>query len=62
MELSLPLPCMAGDKPLDAVAIVSHPEGEVPVLTKLLTSRAGIMNSVVDNVFASVRKDDRRLF
>ncbi|VDB96311.1 unnamed protein product [Peniophora sp. CBMAI 1063] len=51
-----------GDEPLDAVAIVSHPEGEVPVLTKLLTSRAGVMNSVVDNVFASIKKDHRRLF
>lgn len=51
-----------GDEAFDVVAIVSHPEGEVPVLTKLLTSRNGILNSVVDNVFASIRRDHRRLF
>ncbi|KAI5117236.1 hypothetical protein M0805_009273 [Coniferiporia weirii] len=51
-----------GDEAFDVVAIVSHPEGEVPVLTKLLTSRNGILNSVVDNVFAAIRRDHRRLF
>ncbi|KAI0260732.1 bifunctional acetylglutamate kinase/N-acetyl-gamma-glutamyl-phosphate reductase [Gloeopeniophorella convolvens] len=51
-----------GDEPLDVVAIVAHPEGEIPVMTKLLTSRNGILNNVVDNVFNAVRKDHRRLF
>jgi N-acetyl-gamma-glutamyl-phosphate reductase/acetylglutamate kinase len=51
-----------GDEPFDCVAIVSHPEGEVPVLTKLLPSRNGILNNVVDNVFNFVKKDHRKLF
>ena len=51
-----------GDEPLDVVAVVSHPEGEVPVLTKLVTSRAGVLNNVLDNVWNNVRKDFRRLF
>ncbi|KAH7098256.1 acetylglutamate kinase ARG6 [Auriculariales sp. MPI-PUGE-AT-0066] len=50
------------DEALDAVAIVSHPEDEVPVMTRLLPSRNGIMNNVVDNVFASIKKDHKRLF
>ncbi|TFY64834.1 hypothetical protein EVJ58_g2353 [Rhodofomes roseus] len=51
-----------GDEPLDVVAIVSHPAGEVPVLTKLLASRNGIMNGIVDNVFNAIKKDHRKLF
>ncbi|PCH41924.1 acetylglutamate kinase ARG6 [Wolfiporia cocos MD-104 SS10] len=51
-----------GDEPLDVVAIVSRPEGEVPVMTKLLTSRSGVMNGIVDNVFNAIKKDHRRLF
>jgi N-acetyl-gamma-glutamyl-phosphate reductase / acetylglutamate kinase len=51
-----------GDEPLDVIAIVSHPEDEVPILTKLLASRSGILNNVVDNVFNAIRKDHRRLF
>jgi len=51
-----------GDEPLDVVAIVAHPEGEIPVMTKLLSSRNGILNNVVDNVFNAVRRDHRRLF
>ena len=51
-----------GDEPLDAVAIVAHPEGEVPILTKLLASRNGVMNGIVDNVFNAIKKDHRRLF
>ncbi|KIJ49151.1 hypothetical protein M422DRAFT_28135 [Sphaerobolus stellatus SS14] len=51
-----------GDEAFDVVAIVSHPEGEVPVMTKLLTSRTGIMNNVVDNVFNSIKRDHRKLF
>ncbi|KAH8110024.1 hypothetical protein DFH11DRAFT_1805964 [Phellopilus nigrolimitatus] len=51
-----------GDEAFDVVAIVSQPEGEVPVLTKLLASRNGVLNSVIDNVFAAIRRDHRRLF
>ncbi|PBL03841.1 bifunctional acetylglutamate kinase/N-acetyl-gamma-glutamyl-phosphate reductase [Armillaria gallica] len=51
-----------GDEPLDVVAVVSHPEGETPVMTKLLASRNGILNNVVDNVFSAIKKDHRRLF
>jgi N-acetyl-gamma-glutamyl-phosphate reductase/acetylglutamate kinase len=51
-----------GDEPLDVVAIVSHPEGETPIMTKLLSSRNGILNNVVDNVFNAIKKDHRRLF
>jgi N-acetyl-gamma-glutamyl-phosphate reductase/acetylglutamate kinase len=51
-----------GDEPLDVVAIVSHPEGEAPVLSKLVTSRTGVLNAVLDNVWSSIRKDFRRLF
>ncbi|KAF8586782.1 bifunctional acetylglutamate kinase/N-acetyl-gamma-glutamyl-phosphate reductase [Ramaria rubella] len=51
-----------GDEAFDVVAIVAHPEGEVPVMTKLLTSRNGILNNVVDNVFNSIKRDHRKLF
>ncbi|CCM01257.1 uncharacterized protein FIBRA_03306 [Fibroporia radiculosa] len=51
-----------GDEPLDVVAIVSRPDGEVPVMTKLLASRSGIMNGIVDNVFNAIKKDHRKLF
>ncbi|KAI0726109.1 bifunctional acetylglutamate kinase/N-acetyl-gamma-glutamyl-phosphate reductase [Fomitopsis betulina] len=51
-----------GDEPLDVVAVVSHPSGEVPVLTKLLASRNGIMNGIMDNVFNAIKKDHRKLF
>jgi len=51
-----------GDEPLDVIAIVSHPEGETPIMTKLLSSRNGMLNNVVDNVFNAIKKDHRRLF
>jgi N-acetyl-gamma-glutamyl-phosphate reductase/acetylglutamate kinase len=51
-----------GDEPLDVVAVVSHPEGEIPVMTKLLPSRQGMLNNVVDNVFNAIKKDHRKLF
>jgi len=44
------------------VAVVSNPEGEVPVLTKLLASRNGTLNNVLDNVFNSIKRDHRKLF
>jgi len=51
-----------GDEPLDVLAIVSHPEGEIPVMTKMLASRGGVLNNVTDNVFNSIKKDYRKLF
>jgi N-acetyl-gamma-glutamyl-phosphate reductase/acetylglutamate kinase len=51
-----------GDEPFDVVAVVSHPAGEVPVMTKFLPSRNGILNKIVDNVFDAIKKDHRRLF
>ncbi|KAI0696637.1 hypothetical protein BC835DRAFT_1519514 [Cytidiella melzeri] len=51
-----------GDEPMDVVAIVTEPEGEMPVMTKLLASRSGILNGTVDNVFNAVKKDHRKLF
>ncbi|TFK63939.1 bifunctional acetylglutamate kinase/N-acetyl-gamma-glutamyl-phosphate reductase [Pluteus cervinus] len=51
-----------GDEPLDVLAVVSHPPDEVPVMTKLLSSRAGLLNNVVDNVFSAIKKDHRKLF
>ena len=51
-----------GDEPLDALAVVSHPEGEIPVMTKMLASRGGVLNNVMDNVFKAIKKDHRKLF
>lgn len=51
-----------GDEPFDVVAIVSHPVGEVPVLTKFLASSAGTLNGTIDNVWNSIKKDHKRLF
>lgn len=58
-----------GDEPMDVVAVVQHPQSSEandpelpPIMTKLLSSRAGVLNSVVDNVFASIKKDQRKLF
>lgn len=51
-----------GDEPMEVVAIVTEPEGEIPVMTKLLASRSGILNGTVDNVFNAIKKDHRKLF
>ncbi|WVQ93224.1 N-acetyl-gamma-glutamyl-phosphate reductase [Kwoniella sp. CBS 9459] len=51
-----------GDEPFDVVAVVSHPEGQTPVMTKFLPSRNGILNKIVDNVFDAIKKDHKRLF
>jgi N-acetyl-gamma-glutamyl-phosphate reductase/acetylglutamate kinase len=51
-----------GDEPLDVVAVIRHPEGETPVLIKLLSSRNGVLNAVLDNVWNSIRSSFRRLF
>lgn len=60
-ELSKTPYTIYGDEPFDVVAFVSRPEGEVPILTKLVASRNGILNSVTDNVWAQIRKDHKRL-
>jgi N-acetyl-gamma-glutamyl-phosphate reductase/acetylglutamate kinase len=51
-----------GDEPLDVVAVVAHPPGEIPVMTKLLVSSQGALNNVIDNVFEKIRKDHKKLF
>ena len=51
-----------GDEPLDVLAVVSHPEEETPVMTKMLASRVGVLNNVMDNVFKAIKKDHRKLF
>ncbi|GAA5899852.1 bifunctional acetylglutamate kinase/N-acetyl-gamma-glutamyl-phosphate reductase [Sporobolomyces salmoneus] len=51
-----------GDEPCDVVAIVSHPEGQVPVMTKFLANSTAIQNGVTDNIFNSIKKDFKRLF
>jgi N-acetyl-gamma-glutamyl-phosphate reductase/acetylglutamate kinase len=51
-----------GDEPFDVVAVVSHPEGLTPVMTKFLPSRNGVLNKTTDNVFDAIKKDHKRLF
>lgn len=60
-ELSKQPYTIYGDEPFDVVAFVSRPEGEVPILTKLASTRNGILNSITDNVWNSIRKDHKRL-
>ncbi|GAA5886433.1 hypothetical protein JCM6882_001637 [Rhodosporidiobolus microsporus] len=50
------------DEPCDVVAIVSHPEGQVPVMTKFLANTTATQNSVTDNIFNAIKKDHKRLF
>lgn len=50
-----------GDEGLECVAIVSHPPGEVPVLTRLVMSRQAVMNDILDNLWTLIRKDFKRL-
>ncbi|KAI0731433.1 hypothetical protein C8Q76DRAFT_361654 [Earliella scabrosa] len=47
---------------LDFIALISHPKGNVPTLTRLLATRHGVVNSIVDNVFNAIKNDRRRLF
>ncbi|WWC91220.1 N-acetyl-gamma-glutamyl-phosphate reductase [Kwoniella dendrophila CBS 6074] len=51
-----------GDEPFDVVAVVSHPQGETPVMTKFLPSANGMLNKIADNVFDVIKKDHKRLF
>lgn len=50
-----------GDEPLEVLAIVVLPEGQVPRLDKFLSSKTGWLNNVTDNIFSSIRKDFDRL-
>ncbi|KAE8224979.1 hypothetical protein CF319_g2215 [Tilletia indica] len=50
-----------GDEPFDCAAFVIRPEGEVPILTKIVSTRGGILNGVNDNVWNQIRKDHKRL-
>ena len=60
-ELSREPYTIYGDEPFDVVAFVSKPEGEVPILSKLASTRNGVLNNVTDNVWNSIRKDHKRL-
>lgn len=60
-ELSKQPYTIYGDEPFDVVAFVAHPEGEVPVLSKFVATRNGVLNSVIDNVWNQIRKDHKRL-
>ncbi|KAJ3489433.1 hypothetical protein NLI96_g2111 [Meripilus lineatus] len=51
-----------GDEPMDVVAIITHPDGQLPVMTKLLSSRSGVLNGITDNVFNAIKKDHKKLF
>lgn len=60
-ELSKSPYTIYGDEPFDVVAFVSRPEGEIPILTKMVATKNGILNSVNDNVWNSIKKDHKRL-
>lgn len=60
-ELSKQPYTIYGDEPFDVVAFVSRPQGEVPVLSKLVSTRNGVLNSVTDNIWNQIRKDHKRL-
>lgn len=50
-----------GDEGLGCVAFVSHPPGEVPILTRIIASRDAMMNNITENVWNMIRKDHKRL-
>lgn len=50
-----------GDEPGDVVAFLSEPEGQVPILVKLVSTKNGQLNNVADNVWAQIKKDHKRL-
>ena len=50
-----------GDEALECVAFVSHPPDEVPILSRMVTSRNAVMNNIVDNIWNMIRKDHKRL-
>jgi N-acetyl-gamma-glutamyl-phosphate reductase/acetylglutamate kinase len=60
-ELSKEPYTIYGDEPFDVVAFVSRPKDQVPILSKLASTRNGVLNSVTDNVWNSIRKDHKRL-
>lgn len=50
-----------GDENMECVAFVSHPPGEVPILTRIIASRNAMMTNIMDNVWNMIRKDHKRL-
>ena len=60
-ELSRAPYTIYGDEGLECVAFVSHPAGEVPVLTRFVMTRSAVMNNIVDNIWAMIKKDYKRL-
>ena len=60
-ELSRSPYTVYGDEGMNCIAFVSHPPNEVPVLLRLVITRDAVMNNILDNVWAMIRKDYRRL-
>ena len=60
-ELSRSPYTVYGDEGMNCIAFVSHPPNEVPVLSRLVITRDAVMNNILDNVWAMIRKDYRRL-
>ena len=60
-ELSKTPYSIYGDEPGDVVAFVNHPEGQIPILTKLTSTKNGVLNSITDNVWTLIKKDHKRL-
>ncbi|KDN36166.1 putative ARG6-n-acetyl-gamma-glutamyl-phosphate reductase [Tilletiaria anomala UBC 951] len=61
-ELSKTPYTIYGDEPGDVVAFVAHPSGQqVPILTKLVSTKNGVLNSVTDNVWSLIKRDHKRL-
>lgn len=60
-ELSRTPYTIYGDEGLDCVAFVSHPPNEVPVLSRFVMTRGAVMNNIVDNIWAMIKRDYKRL-
>ncbi|PKI85064.1 hypothetical protein MVES_001004 [Malassezia vespertilionis] len=60
-ELSRSPYTIYGDEALECVAFVSHPPGEVPILSRMVATRTAVMNNVVDSIWHMIRKDHKRL-
>lgn len=60
-ELSRAPYTIYGDEGLECVAFVSHPPGQVPVLTRLVMTRNAMMNNILDNIWTMIRRDYKRL-
>lgn len=60
-ELSRSPYTIYGDESLECVMMVSHPPGEIPVLTRFVATQNAVLNSIIDNVWNQIRKDFRQL-